>query len=117
MKKRKKPATRALPSPLPPPGLSGDYRGSCVVCLRGTETALAVSGPAEAAVGVLMALGVEKDAASNTLAAAHGCDPSMVPCGEGPWLLRLCSDCASPLGRPVGDPRIGVPCITPGAAP
>lgn len=104
------PAARRLPSPLPPPGLRGDYTGSCVACMRGTETAIAIRGPAEAAIVVLARLGVDQDVAEAMLSGS----PGMVPDGDGPWGFRLCAACAAMGGGrplPVGDPRIGVPCI------
>jgi hypothetical protein len=42
----------------PRPGLRGNYSGSCVVCLRGTDTGFAVRGDAEAVIAALIAAGV-----------------------------------------------------------
>src|SRR4051812_26318089 len=43
---------------VPPPGIDGTSRGSCFVCLRGTDTALRLRGDAEWIVAGLVALGV-----------------------------------------------------------
>ena len=37
----------ALPNPLPPPNLNGDYEGSCILCLRGCDTGFGLRGESE----------------------------------------------------------------------
>jgi hypothetical protein len=43
--------------------LQGNYAGTCVGCLRPTDTGLAVRGPAEAQIAFLMVLGMTYDEA------------------------------------------------------
>lgn len=79
---------------LPPPGLDGTYRGSCVVCLKGTDTAVGIEGIAEFVAATLNIMGLADDEAANTLSEATGCDPGMVPPGRFTVIIRLCRDCA-----------------------
>jgi hypothetical protein len=43
---------------MPVLNLQGDYRDSCVACLRGTDTGLAFYGEAEWVVAALMQFGI-----------------------------------------------------------
>jgi hypothetical protein len=84
-------------------GLQGDYRGTCIVCLEPTDTGLAVRGEPEAAMAVLMVLGVPGDQAAAVLPQALGCAPGMVPDGEVTVPFRVCARCAARLpGARVG---------------
>src|SRR5918996_689446 len=49
---------------LPPPNLQGDYQDSCVVCLRGCDTALAFVGDRDWMAEGLVHLGVPFDQAA-----------------------------------------------------
>ena len=80
-------------------GLTGTYEGSCISCLRGTDTGLIFDGPAEWAVAGLINLGLTYPEAHQTLGWTDGC-----PAG---WLqtpIRVCADCAGRVGSglPVG---------------
>jgi hypothetical protein len=120
MGKKKKPTKKernagwkgpSLPNPLPSPGLSGDYRGSCVICMRGTETAIGIRGAAEAGIAFLCVLGLNAETANATFEAATGCDRGMVPTGINTWTFKLCEECVKKAppesGARVGDPRLG----------
>jgi hypothetical protein len=89
---------------LPPAGLDGSYRGSCVVCLQGTDTGLAVRGPAEAYLATLQVLGVPDDQAQTMLEDSSGSAPGTVPGGTLTLAARVCRPCveASGTGLPLG---------------
>ena len=76
-------------------GISGDYKGSCVVCLRGTDTALPLEGEAEWIVAVLNRLGLPMDQAYETLRLAVGSDPGKVPDGVVQVAVQVCADCVA----------------------
>jgi hypothetical protein len=80
---------------VPPPGLDGTWRDSCVVCLRGTDTGLAFTGEAEWVLAGLEVLGIPKNQAANMLEQVTGCDPGMVPAGDYTLGVRLCVKCAA----------------------
>jgi hypothetical protein len=69
----------------PAPGLDGTYQGSCIVCMHGTDTALAIRGPAEATAGFLVVCGVPMEEAI-----AH---VEMFPSDDGVWKFRVCEAC------------------------
>ena len=82
----------------PPPNLQGNYSGSCVMCLRGTDTALAFTGEAEWLIAGLINLGLARDDANRTAFAMFedmGCDPDMVPEGRQTFGVRVCAECVS----------------------
>jgi hypothetical protein len=81
------------------PGLNGDYRGACVVCLKGTDTALAFRGEAEWTLAGLMRLGLPKKEAYATLEAfltefQPGHITGMVPPGVIAVPVQVCRRCA-----------------------
>lgn len=81
---------------LPPPNLNGDYEGSCVGCLRGTDTGVSFAGPPEWVVaGLVTALGVEQDTAAAMVSDATGCTPGRVPEHEITLTFRACQECVS----------------------
>lgn len=86
---------------MPAPGLDGTYRGSCVVCLRGTDTGLAFVGEGEWAIAGLMRLGIPRGEASIMVSAATGCDPGKVPIEEVMLPVRVCRQCAAASGTGV----------------
>ena len=99
----------------PPPNLQGTYRGSCVACLQGTDTALAFTGEAEWLVAGLVMLGIPEDAASLMVEAffkEQGAKPGMVLDGEWVMPVQVCAECvaksAAPFPAP-GIPSFGVP--------
>ena len=105
---------------LPPPNLQGDYRGSCAVCLRRTDTALAFTGEAEWLVAGLRVLGVPDDQATRMVLKffeeEKGADPGMVLGGEHTMAVRVCAECVAKAkqGFPApGVPELGVPDIRP----
>jgi hypothetical protein len=56
----------------PRPGLQGDYRDTCIVCLRATDTAMAFRGEAEFLAAGLICLGVPHDDAMRIASQASG---------------------------------------------
>lgn len=100
---QKRAEVRALDaSDAPEPGIMGDYRESCVVCLQGTDTGLAVQGEAEVAQAVLQVMGVPSDQAATMaeayFAEVHGCTDGMVPGGVITFPVRICKACAEESG-------------------
>lgn len=87
---------------MPPPNLRGDYAGSCVACMQGTDTGLAFIGDAVFAAAGLTALGIPEDQVQFTLAAAAGNVDGEVPEGEMPVVVRVCASCASRADLEVG---------------
>ena len=87
------------------PGLQGTYEGSCVVCLKGTDTAVLLVGRAEWVVTVYMHLGIPENEAAGAVSTATGCSPGMVPAGEINVRTRLCRQCARsfPVGLDAGE--------------
>ena len=61
----------ALPEPMPAPGIDGTYDGSCVACLRGTDTGLAFTGEAEWIIAGMMMLGIPEDQATIMVERLH----------------------------------------------
>ena len=111
----KKDLYRTLGFKLPPPNLQGDYHGSCVVCLQGTDTGIAFVGPAEWAVAGLMTLGIPEDQAFDTISFGTGCDRGMIPEGEQTIPVRVCQSCVDKCGVrfPLGLIATGIPAISP----
>lgn len=91
---------------LPRPGLQGDYRGTCTLCLRATDTAIGFEGEAEYLIAGLIWLGVENEVAYRMVSEEFGCDPGMVPTGRHCLYVRLCAKCAAEGGYP--DPKLWV---------
>lgn len=98
---------------LPAPGARGDYRGSCAVCLQGTDTGLAFVGEAEWGAAGLQVLGIPSDQAAGMVSQATGSQPGMVPEGEVTIAVTVCSGCAGKAGLPVGLIATGVPAVRP----
>ena len=109
------------PTNMPPPGLDGTYRDSCSVCMRGTDTALALTGEAEWVIAGLTMFGLSADVAGVMVSDVTGCDVGMVPAGEVTVFVKLCRDCAraskaggADVGPITGDvPHYGQPKGTP----
>jgi hypothetical protein len=82
---------------LPAPGLQGDYRGTCMVCLRPTDTGLAFQGEAEWIIAGYHVLGIPEDQAHQMLAQMNpeGWGNGLVPCGIVTVAARVCTDCAA----------------------
>lgn len=79
---------------LPPPGLDGTYRGSCALCLRGTDTAIGLAGEAEWIVAFFnVQMDIPDDQALIMLSSATNCDEGMVPPGVFSIVVRICRDC------------------------
>jgi hypothetical protein len=76
--------------PLPPPGLQGDYAGSCFVCMKPTELGVATLGDVDFTMAFLVALGVPDDEADQLIRL----DPRLVPAPDAPRVWRLCTSCA-----------------------
>lgn len=91
----------------PRPGLRGSYSGSCVVCLRGTDTGFAVRGDAEAVIAAVIAAGVQEAQAYETARAMwneQGLEVAEgnVPGGVHEAVITLCKNDADRVGLPVG---------------
>ncbi|QWF78675.1 hypothetical protein [Amycolatopsis sp. CA-230715] len=86
----------------PPPNLHGNYAGSCVVCLKGTDTGLVFIGDAAFISAGLTALGIPKDQVVHTLAAATGGVDGAHPAGDMPMGVRVCKSCARRADLEVG---------------
>ena len=92
-----------MPETIPTPGLRGDYRGSCVVCMRSTDTAFGIRGEAEASIAALVVLGVNQEEAYEMLRAYwaeaepdNPLEPGNVPGGVHDWAFRACREHAGP---------------------
>ncbi|HVL99338.1 MAG TPA: hypothetical protein VM324_08610 [Egibacteraceae bacterium] len=85
-----------------------------MVCLRGTDTAIAVRGEAEAAIAFLMGgFGIPSEQASAIVSTSCGMPPGRVPVGVHDWGFRLCGDCAASETKPLPVGPVGqVPVIT-----
>jgi hypothetical protein len=81
------------------------------VCLRGTDTGLALTGVAEFVVAGHVKLGVPQDQAVLMVSEATGCEPGNVPVGEFTVVVRVCRECANRAGEPVGLIATEVPLI------
>jgi hypothetical protein len=88
---------------LPAPGLGGDYEGSCVNCMKGTDTALGFEGEAEWLMAGLAALGVPKDQALVMVSQHFKVPPGLVPDGTFRMVVKVCPACVeqSPFPTPV----------------
>lgn len=75
-------------------GLNGDYQGSCIACLNGTDTGLVCDGDAEFAVAVLTCLGLPYDQAIAALGWTGQC-----PDGRVQVPVRVCAACAGRVGK------------------
>ncbi|KJE20366.1 hypothetical protein FF36_05340 [Frankia torreyi] len=90
-------------SPIPAAGLQGDHRGTCIACLRPTDTGLAFQGEAEWIFAGLLGLGVPEDQVHPALADLDpaGWGNGLVPVGKTAVTVRACAECASKPGFPV----------------
>ena len=74
--------------------------GTCVACLRETDTGTGFVGPAAFAVAGLMVVGVEQPVAVKMVSMyceyELGCPPATVPNEEITYRVRLCSACRRP---------------------
>ena len=85
-----------VPTTTVEPGLFGHYHGSCVVCLRGTDTALAFQGEAEWMIAGVSALGVPLKQAGVMVSHFFGCLPGRVPDGDDLTIVvQVCSSCVA----------------------
>lgn len=85
------------------PGLKGNFEGSCVSCLQGTDTAVGLKGEAEWIIAFEVAkLQIPIDQAVTMLSLATGCDPGKAPNGELALRVALCRECADKAGLEVG---------------
>lgn len=73
------------------PGLDGTYSGTCVGCLRATDTALAVKGDPEWHAAFLVNIGLPMKEASALVLSQHD-DPEY---GPGIRLYRVCGKCTA----------------------
>jgi hypothetical protein len=100
------------PTALPPPGLSGDYQDSCIICLKGTDTGLAfrhAEDPETWAAAGLTAIGLSTDVAIAVV--EHYADKLECIDADDVYAFRVCAGCAGPF--PVGLLATGVPIIAP----
>lgn len=87
---------------LPTPNLQGNYQDSCVVCLRGTDTGLAFTGPAEWSLAGMRVLGIPDDQAEILLAGVTGMERGKVPVDDITVSLRCCAACTKDTPLHVG---------------
>ena len=80
-------------------GLQGDYRDSCSVCLRGTDTALAFAGSPDWVVAGMIVLGIPSDEATAMLSGTPGEVPNVASMKRA---IRVCEECAARAGMSVG---------------
>ena len=88
---------------IPKPGLSGDGRTSCVVCMGGTDTGMLLEGEAEWLAGAVSQLGIPIEQATTMVTASFadlGRDPTVPPPGRHEMLVRICARCAAAVGVP-----------------
>lgn len=79
--------------------------GSCVVCMRGTDTALAFQGSPEWCIGGLHALGLPVDEAVATFTNGYG---EHVP----EWMIatyRVCAECVGNIDAEFPEPALILP--------
>jgi hypothetical protein len=82
----------------PPPGLDGTYRGTCTVCLRGTDTGIAFFGEAEWVAAGMKVLGIPLEQAAVMISDVTGCGRGKVPAGRFQIVVRVCRDCVRASG-------------------
>ncbi len=87
---------------LPAPGLNSDYSGTCIACLKPTDTGLGVRGEAEWHAAFLINLGIPQDEATATVSDGTG----LVPDGVYERAYQVCRGCA-PAHFPV--PALALP--------
>ncbi len=88
---------------IPNAGPTGDWRGSCVLCLKSTDTGMLLQGEAEWLVGAISQLGIPAEQAETMVTAFFAnlrCDPDVVPVGRQEMLVSICSRCAAAAGVP-----------------
>lgn len=95
------------------PGLKGTYEGTCIACLRPTDTALAFAGQGEWLIAALVVLGVPQDQAYLTLLDGWLEQGLQVPAGRVPGgrltqAFRVCRDCVRASGCGFPDPVLAV---------
>jgi hypothetical protein len=94
---------------VPNAGPGGDWRGSCVLCLHGTDTGMLLQGEAEWLVGAIRQLGVSAEGAATMVTASFadlGCDPGLVPTSRLEMLVSICSRCAAAAGVPTAPGQV-----------
>ncbi len=67
---------------LPPPGLQGDYTGSCVVCGYRTDSGLVFEGEGEFLIAAMMRLGLPEFDAHAMIEQEYNCSPRQRPFGD-----------------------------------
>jgi len=85
---------------LPAPGLQGDYKGTCIVCFRPTDTGLGFRGEAEFVIAGLRVLGIPEGADYATFRAGwtdtgHDLEDGEVPDGIIEVPVQVCTRCVS----------------------
>lgn len=84
---------------LPPPGLQGDYQGTCIACFRGTDTALGVRGEPEWHAAFLHRLGLPMDQAIAIVERRPEARTVRAD-GQSDGMYRVCSECAAKANFP-----------------
>lgn len=90
----------------PPPGLQGNYAGTCLSCLRATDTAIAFTGEAEFHIATIMRIcDIPFEEALECFLDVHKSSnprfvllPGNVPAGIMTKVVRVCGRCASAAG-------------------
>jgi hypothetical protein len=78
-------------------GLQGDYRDSCFICLRGTDSALGFQGEPEWICAALIHLGIPEEEATELVFTLP-----RPPSRPDSVALRVCRGCAERAGLTVG---------------
>jgi len=84
----------------PAAGLQGDFEGTCIVCLRPTDTGLAFKGDGDFLVAGLTVLGLPMDEAAATVSYFFGIPPGTVPSGVRTLTIQVCKDCVAKTSLP-----------------
>jgi hypothetical protein len=92
--------------------LQGNHTGTCVVCIKPTDTALAFKGDPEWAIAGLQMLGLTPDHAYRTLLVAwrerYGTQDGQVPDHEVCEAIRVCRGCVRACSALFPDPGLAV---------
>ena len=87
-----------------PRGLDGTFSGTCIVCLRATDTGLGFRGDVTWQAASLIVLGLPRDEA---VATVNEHEHELGPDGRYEVIHRLCTDCASRVPQLEGPRRPG----------
>lgn len=87
------------------PGLDGTYSGTCMKCMRPTDTTLAVRGEPEWHAAFLIILGLPKDEA---MATVEMFSPPLDGQGRYEGFYRVCTKCAAKASKTLPKPVLAL---------